>query len=86
MITMNQYVKFFLSYSTNIFLNKIHTPSSLIKQKCQNNFEYFPTLFNLNYINNLFINVPLDEVLDICVEKLYNLGKLSISKNDFGKL
>ena len=37
-------------------------------------------------VKSLFTNVPLDEVVIICLEKLYRLGTPSISKNNFHKL
>ena len=37
-------------------------------------------------VKSLFTNVPLDEVLDICVDTLYRLETPSISKNNFRKL
>ena len=35
---------------------------------------------------SLFTNVPLYEVVDICVDTLYRLGTPSISKKNFRKL
>ena len=37
-------------------------------------------------VKSLFTNVPLDEVVDICVDTLYRLETPSISKNNFHKL
>ena len=66
------------------FSYKLKDLFSFVNQiKSSNSNNTFMASFD---VKSLFTNVPLDEVVIICLEKLYRLGTPSISKNNFHKL